>query len=97
MLVQSSFTGLPSLLNRLGDRNIQRILIEGGPTTIHRFLDEGLVDEFYLVKSKHEHGSPVPSEISVEVLEKAGLIATAELVWGEENVEHYTRRTSLNT
>ncbi len=96
MLVQSSFAGLPSLLNRLGDQNIQRILIEGGPTTIHRFLDERLVDEFYLVQSRHEHVSPVPSHISADVLAKAGLMATNELVWGEDNVEHYTRSTSLD-
>jgi len=96
MLVQSSFAGLPLLLNRLGDRNIQRLLIEGGPTTIHRFLDQRLIDEFYLVRSKHEHGSPVPSRITADVLEKAGLMPTHEMVWGEENVEHYTRSTSKN-
>ena len=96
MLVQSSFSGLPSLLNQLGDRNIQRILVEGGPTTIHKFLDEGLVDEFYLVQSTQEHGSPIPSGITADVLGKAGLEASNELVWGEEHVEHYTRRTSKN-
>ena len=91
MLVQSSFAGLPSLLNRLGDQNIQRVLVEGGPTTIHRFLEDGLVDEFYLVQSQQEHKDPVPSNITADLLAKSGLKSTERLVWGDEHVERFTR------
>lgn len=91
MLVQSSFAGLPSLLNRLGDQNIQRVLVEGGPTTIHRFLEDGLVDEFYLVQSQQEHTDPVPSNITADLLAKSGLTSTERLVWGDEHVERFTR------
>jgi diaminohydroxyphosphoribosylaminopyrimidine deaminase/5-amino-6-(5-phosphoribosylamino)uracil reductase len=91
MLVQTSFAGLPSLLNRLGDQNIQRVLVEGGPATIHRFLDQGLVDEFYLVHSQQEHTNPVPSNINAELLDASGLKSTDQLMWGDEQVEHFTR------
>lgn len=91
MLVQTSFAGLPSLLNQLGDQNIQRVLVEGGPTTIRLFLEERLVDEFYLIHSQHEHCSPVPSNITSELLTNSGLKSTNRVMWGEEHVEHYTR------
>jgi len=91
MLVQSEFTNLHSLLNQLGDLNVQRLLVEGGPSTVHRFLKEALVDEVYLVHSKVEHTQPVPSNLDEAVLIKSGLSLEEETVWGDERVEHYTR------
>ena len=91
LLMQESFTGLPSLLHQLADRDVQRVLVEGGPTTVHRFLEAGLVDEVFLVHSGAVHQTPVPSGIDAAVLAKAGLSNQEELVWGEERVEHYVR------
>ena len=90
-LLQQDFSGLHSLLNQLGDQEIQRVLVEGGPTTIHRFLDEGLVDELYLVHAAVEHGDPVPSNIDDDVLQQAGLQKVQDVVWGEERVDVYRR------
>lgn len=92
-LVQKDFTTLSSLLNQLGDQDIQRLLVEGGPITIHSFLDAGLVDELYLIHSNNEHQQPVPSNINGRVLAEAGLSLTQEYIWGEERVEHYRRLT----
>jgi len=75
----------------LGDQDIQRVLVEGGPTTIHRFLDEGLVDEVFLVHAAIEHAEPVPSNISDHLLERAGLQKVQEIVWGEERVDVFRR------
>lgn len=38
---------IPSVLSRLGDRGIQSVLVEGGPTVHGAFWDQGLVDEAF--------------------------------------------------
>ncbi len=91
-LVQKDFAGLTSLLNQLGDQDIQRLLVEGGPTTIHHFLEAGLVDEAYLVHADVEHALPVHANIGRETLATAGLSIVEEFVWGEERVEHYLKQ-----
>ena len=91
LLMQENFTGLSSLMHQLADQEIQRVLVEGGPTTVHRFIEAGLVDELFLVHSDAVHASPVPSGITSEVLVSAGLVLAHEYVWGDERVEHYLR------
>ncbi len=88
------YNGLLPLLNRLGDIEKQRLLVEGGPATIHGFLSEGLVDEFYLVQSRVEHREPVPSNIDGDVLERSGLMLNHEIQWGEESVQVWMRELS---
>ena len=88
------YNGLLPLLNRLGDIEKQRLLVEGGPATIHGFLSEGLVDEFYLVQSRIEHREPVPSNIDGDVLERSGLVLNHEKQWGEESVQVWMRKLS---
>ena len=64
------FRGLPALLDMLGDLEIQRLLVEGGPTTINHFLEEGLVDEFILVQSNVTHTTPVYSNFDLSSFSK---------------------------
>jgi riboflavin biosynthesis pyrimidine reductase len=89
--IGADYNGLLPLLNRLGDLEKQRLLIEGGPTTIHSFLTEGLVDEFYLVQSKVVHQQPVPSNISKQVLEQSGLKLDRTETWGKESIQVWKR------
>ena len=89
--IGADYNGLLPLLNRLGDMEKQRLLIEGGPTTIHSFLSEGLVDEFYLVQSSVVHQDPVPSNIDEEVLNHAGLSLEGTENWGGESVQIWKR------
>jgi diaminohydroxyphosphoribosylaminopyrimidine deaminase/5-amino-6-(5-phosphoribosylamino)uracil reductase len=91
LVMQKSFSGLPSLLHQLADQDIQRVLVEGGPTTVHRFLEAGLVDEVFLVHSTVVHESPVPANIDEPLLQESGLTKDAEYIWGEERVAHYTK------
>ena len=91
LLMQESFTGMPSLLHQLADRDIQRLLVEGGPNTVARLLEQQLVDEMFLVHSTVVHRSPVPSGLDASKLALAGLVLDQEYVWGEERVEHYLK------
>ena len=94
MQIGADYNGLLPLLNRLGDMEKQRLLIEGGPSTIHSFLNEGLVDEFYLVQSQVVHQKPVPSNIDQDVLSQAGLSLHRTETWGEESVQVWLRKAS---
>ncbi|MGB2446394.1 MAG: dihydrofolate reductase family protein, partial [Candidatus Poseidoniaceae archaeon] len=89
--IGADYNGLLPLLNRLGDMEKQRLLIEGGPTTIHSFLSEGLVDEFYLVQSSVVHQEPVPSNIDQDLLSQAGLSLQQTEKWGDESVQIWKR------
>ena len=89
--VTETFRGLTPLLNQLGDREVQRLLVEGGPTTIHAFLEAGLVDEFFLVLSTVEHAEPVDAGINAELLSNAGLLRFDDKKWGDEIVQHCSR------
>lgn len=91
MQIGADYNGLLPLLNRLGDMEKQRLLVEGGPTTILSFLREGLVDEFYLVQSTIIHQQPVPSNIDERLLVWAGLTLDRTETWGEESVQVWKR------
>jgi riboflavin biosynthesis pyrimidine reductase len=86
------FRTLPALLNLLGDKEIQRLMVEGGPTTIGHFLDQGLVDQFYLVQSSQIHQEPVPSNIDSKRLLDSGLIHVSDEQWGDETVSVWNRQ-----
>ena len=91
MQIGADYNGLLPLLNRLGDMEKQRLLVEGGPTTILSFLKQGLVDEFYLVRSTIVHQQPVPSNIDERLLVWAGLTLERTETWGEESVQVWKR------
>ena len=91
LVMGEKFTTLPALLNQLGDQEIQRLMVEGGPTTVTSFLDQKLVDEFYLIHSNVTHQQPVASNLDTARLSAAGLSHTATETWGEETVHLWTR------
>jgi riboflavin biosynthesis pyrimidine reductase len=66
-------------------------MVEGGPTTVTSFLDQKLVDEFYLILSNTTHQQPVASNIDAVRLSSAGLSHTSTEAWGEETVHIWTR------
>ena len=86
-----TFRGLKPLLNQLGDRDVQRVLVEGGPSTVHAFLKQGLVDEFFLVQSEVEHVVPVAANLADNTLSAAGLSRREDQQWGQETVQHWSR------
>ena len=82
----NDFRGLDSLLDMLGDLEIQRLLVEGGPFTINKFLEDNLVDEFILVKSNKTHETPVLARFDL-----TNLKVVSNQTWGDEEVTIYTR------
>ena len=88
----SEFNGISSLLNKLGDMEIQTLLVEGGPTTIRNFLDEGHVSKIYVVNSEITHSEPVDSGINREMLENIGFELLNTEKWGEEIVEVFSQK-----
>lgn len=92
LVMAEEFRTLPALLNLLGDKEIQRLMVEGGPTTIGHFLDQGLVDQFYLVQSSQIHQEPVPSNIDSKRLLDSGLIHVSDEQWGDETVSVWNRQ-----
>ena len=91
MVLNDDFSNLPALLNRLGDMEIQRLMVEGGPFTIRNFLEANLVDEFYLVRSQIEHQAPYSSGIDSSTLSGSGLQFEQTLTWGSETVELFRK------
>ena len=91
MVLNDDFSNLPAMLNRLGDMEIQRLMVEGGPITIKHFLEANLVDEFYLVRSKTEHHAPYPSGIDSSTLLGSGLQFEQTLTWGSESVKLFRK------
>ena len=74
------------MLDMLGDLEIQRLLVEGGPDTINHFLNQNLVDEFILVRSNVSHNEPVLTEFD---LSEFGSITESN--WGDESVKIHLR------
>tara|TARA_B100001564_G_scaffold78276_2_gene62690 strand:+ start:588 stop:1607 length:1020 start_codon:yes stop_codon:yes gene_type:complete len=91
LVMGKDFRSLSALLNLLGDKEVQRLMVEGGPTTIGHFLDQGLVDEFYLVQSSQVHQEPVASNIDSKRLLNAGLTQVSTEHWGDETVSVWSR------
>ena len=84
--LSEEFRGLGPMLDMLGDLEIQRLLVEGGPTTINHFLEADLVDEFIIVQSDVTHTNPVPTNFNL-----AHFSNISRTNWGNESVSIYTR------
>lgn len=86
--LNDDFRGLEAMLDMLGDLEVQRLLVEGGPTTITHFLELDLVDEFIHVKSDVVHSVPVLTEFDLSE-DKFSKISHTK--WGNESVTIYSR------
>ena len=91
IVLSDDFSNLPALLNRLGDMEIQRLMVEGGPATVKHFLNAGLVDEFYLIQADVEHQTPYPSGIDSPTITAAGLSLNQTITWGDESVQLFSK------
>ena len=82
---------LVQLIDLLGDREIQNLLVEGGPDVWARFLADELVDEAYIFHSKSDLSEGLNSGISDAVLEAAGLHLVEERASGVDTLKIWNR------
>jgi diaminohydroxyphosphoribosylaminopyrimidine deaminase/5-amino-6-(5-phosphoribosylamino)uracil reductase len=69
------------LLAELFDRNVRRLLLEGGPTLAAAFLREGLVDEVvvHLAPTLLGAGPPLVGDLGISTISDALSLATIEV------------------
>ena len=82
---------LVQLLDLLGDREVQRLLVEGGPNVWGRFLTDELVDEACIFHSKVDLGEGLNGGITSEILEGAGLMLASSENIGGDRLDHWLR------
>ena len=82
---------LVALLDHLGDRGVQELLIEGGPKVWKHFLDESLVDRAIVIQSPVTLGNGPKSGFSDLDLSNAGLSLNESRNWGQDSVAFWCR------
>lgn len=81
-----------SIIKDLEKRNIHHVMVEGGPATALKFLKEKLVDRAMLIRAPVNFIEPVPSGMSDEILEEAGLVLLDSRECGDDVVEYWVRQ-----
>ncbi|CAM9877139.1 unnamed protein product, partial [Laminaria digitata] len=74
-----------------GQRGVDHVLVEGGPSVARGFLSEGLVDRAVIILAPVEFPRPVPSGMTNRTLQMAGLELIGCRQWGDDEVECWTR------
>ena len=82
---------LNALLDHLGDRGIQELLIEGGPDVWAQFLEEKLVDRAIIIRSTKVLGDGTPSGIDGNKLNDAGLAVIGKKSWDDDTATLWSR------
>ena len=78
------------ILDMLGDRGIQTLLVEGGPDTWNRFVESGLVDMAHICRSQIElEGARLPFDENR--LHECGLKKTRTFDSGGDLITHWEK------
>jgi riboflavin-specific deaminase-like protein len=73
------------------EHDIHHVMVEGGPDTARRFLEEGVVDRAILVHAPLCFKEPCPSNLSPSHFEEAGLELVGDDLLGVDRVEFWSR------
>lgn len=84
---------LGALLDHLGDRGIQELLVEGGADVWKRFLDEKLIDRAIIIRSNVQLENGPMSGLEKNRLADAGMAEIGNINWGEDSVTFWSRPT----
>ncbi|MDE0708201.1 MAG: bifunctional diaminohydroxyphosphoribosylaminopyrimidine deaminase/5-amino-6-(5-phosphoribosylamino)uracil reductase RibD [Candidatus Poseidoniales archaeon] len=82
---------LSALLDHLGDRGIQELLVEGGPIVWKHFLDEKLVDRAIIIQSSTTLGDGPNSGLAENNLSNSGLKLIGRTNWGGDTIALWSR------
>tara|TARA_B100000902_G_C27235781_1_gene877327 strand:+ start:323 stop:1435 length:1113 start_codon:yes stop_codon:yes gene_type:complete len=83
--------GLHDLLDLLGDRGIQELLIEGGPQIWTSFLDAGLVDRLIHIRSREDIGNGPKMMLDEVYLDSNNLLLHSESEDTGDWIQIYTK------
>ena len=90
ILAEDGEIPVSKILDMLGDRGIQSVLIEGGPDTWTRFLNDGEVDFAHICKSPLELvGGRLP--FNEELLVRSGLVKYEEFQSGGDVITRWKK------
>ena len=82
---------LPELLEDMAARGISSLLVEGGPVTGARFLEEGLVDRIVLFTNRKRIGEGgIPAPVTPDTVPQ-GFGLVREAVFGEDRMREWKR------
>jgi riboflavin biosynthesis pyrimidine reductase len=87
----SSSLSINEIVSDLYSRNINHIMVEGGPATAISFLNEKLVDRAIIVRSPVTFIEPVPSGMTNEMLINAGLVLLNKEQCGDDIIEYWSK------
>ena len=82
---------LEALLAHLGDREVQELLVEGGPHVWQAFLAAGHVDRAILIRAPMELGAGPESGITAEGLAAQRILPCGGADWEGDSASFYTR------
>jgi diaminohydroxyphosphoribosylaminopyrimidine deaminase / 5-amino-6-(5-phosphoribosylamino)uracil reductase len=80
------------VLDILGDKGCQEVLLEGGPTTAKLFLESKMIDRVITIHADVDFDEGVPLGISDAEYSDAGLELVGGFDWGGDDVSYWSRR-----
>jgi len=80
------------LLDLLGDRGIQELLVEGGPSVWTSFLENGVVDRVIHIRSGMDLGDGPEMELTEELLAINNLILKSKFLSEGDEISVFTRK-----
>jgi hypothetical protein len=92
MSCEDGLFDIGKVLDILGDKGCQEVLLEGGPTTAKLFLESRMIDRVITIHADVDFDEGVPLGISDAEYSDAGLELVGDFDWGGDGVSCWSRR-----
>ena len=84
------------LLDLLGDRGIQELLVEGGPSVWTSFLENKIVDRIIHIRSSNEIGDGPEMVLNDELLTMNNLVLKDKIISEGDEISIYTKLSLIH-